>query len=216
MSDVTNKTADESTDTKSPTTPPPQATGAPATPSPPPAPPKPAPVEPPRPAAAQPPAPPKKEAAPAPKVAEHDKSISQSVSILIERLDAYKTIMTGQSVSDSGFKAAALDLANVVQRVLREPTEEILNTVWDFFVANKDGVCQESIALQGINVLDPQTRFRVEIVYTLFRKAVNGVDVSDKKLVNTDLVRSRLNCPSLFVFLQQKAARVSAATKSTS
>ena len=137
---------------------------------------------------------------------------AQEKAVVVELLATYKTYLTTRNANAVAFQNAAKTLANIVARILRTPTDNVLNVVWDFFVANKNGILQEGCALQGIEVLDPQTRFRTEIVYTLFRLAVNGVNVGDSKTINLQTVQSRLKSQALILFLQKKSAVV-AATK---
>lgn len=181
-----------------PATPPPsqveQKTPAPP-PPPPPAKPAPAAVETP---AAPPPAP--VVVVPAPD--------AQEKAVVIELLATYKTYLTTRNANATAFQNAAKTLSNIVARILRTPTDNVLSVVWDFFVANKTGILQENCALQGAEVLDPQTRFRTEIVYTLFRMATNGIDIGNSKTVNLQTVQSRLRSQALVLFLQRKAVTV--------
>jgi hypothetical protein len=138
------------------------------------------------------------------------------VGILTELLNNYKGFLTTKGTARSDFADAARTLANVFARILRDPTPENLETVWDFFVANKSGVMQESVALMGVTNLDKQIRFKTEIIYTLFRMAGNGVDVGATANVRTELVQSRLNSPALILFLQEKARVVAILKKQAS
>ena len=131
---------------------------------------------------------------------------SESV-IVGELLDSYKTILLTRGATPTMIKTASATFANVMARALRDRGDEVFGVIWKFFVDNKDTVCQESVALQGVDSLDNPTRFKVEIFYTLFRKAVLGVDVTNPKLVSIDLVRSRLNCPPLLTYLQKRKAQ---------
>ena len=141
------------------------------------------------------------EPAPAPTTA----PVSQAVSILVELLDNYRGYLTRRSGAKADFSDAAKTLGNIVARLLATPTPEVFQVVWDFFVAHKNDVMQEGAALQGIAALDMQTRFRTEIVYTLFRHAVNGVDIGDASKIRPDILQSRLKCAPLVMFLQEQA-----------
>jgi hypothetical protein len=133
---------------------------------------------------------------------------SRAAAVVTELLGAYKTFLTGTNGTPAAFRNAALTLGNIVARLLQTPTDEVLTVVWDFFVANKNGVLIESAALQGIDALDLQSRQKTEFVYILFRQAVNGIDVGDVKRVRSDLVQAKLNSPKLILFLQEKARLV--------
>lgn len=130
------------------------------------------------------------------------------VAIVAERLANYKAILMSRGNTEPKLKIAASELASVVRQILADPSDDVLTVVWTFFIENADGVCQDMVALQGTNQLDVQMRFKVDLVYTLFRKAVTGLDVSNPKVVQADLVRSRLNCPGLLLYLQRKARGV--------
>ena len=109
----------------------------------------------------------------------------------------------------TGGVVAAKTLGSVIVRMLNTPTNDMMTAMWGFFVEHKNDILQESAALQGIEALDTTTRMRVELTYTLFRQAVNGVDVGNPKNVNMAFVQSRLKCPQLIPFLQAKANVVS-------
>jgi hypothetical protein len=136
--------------------------------------------------------------------------MAKHVAITHEMLETYKKYMSQQVGTIKTFQAAATTLSSIITRMLANPNPELMNVVWDFFVEHKTGILLESTALRGVDVLDPSTRFKTEIVYTLFRHAVNGIDVGDSKLIDLQTVQSRLKCPPLIPFLQDKAKTVSA------
>ena len=138
------------------------------------------------------------------------------MGILTELLNDYKSYLTTKGTTRSDFSDAAKTLANVFARILRDPAEENLQTVWDFFIANKTGVMQESVALMGVTALDKQTRFKTEIMYTLFRMAGKGIDIGATANVRTEIVQSRINSPLLILFLQEKARVVAIQNKQAS
>ena len=134
--------------------------------------------------------------------------VSLAASAISELLISYKGYLSNRTTSRTGFQNAALTLSNIVDRILATPTTEVFTVMWDFFVANKTGVLSESIALQGIDVLNKAPRFRTEIIYTLFRMAVNGKNVGDAAKINTAMIQSRLKCSALILFLQDQAAKI--------
>lgn len=139
-------------------------------------------------------------------------SISQEANIVTELLTRYKTYLSTNNPSTTTFKNAAMTFANVVERILRTPTQDVMLAVWNFFVDNKNGVLLENTALQGVDSLAVQTRFRAEIVYTLFRLSVTGVDIGNQKRFDLSLIQSRLKCNALILFLQAQAQNVTKKT----
>lgn len=134
----------------------------------------------------------------------------QEAQIVAELLVSYKRFLSTPNATPVSFKNAAKTFSNITQRLLKSPTPAVLLEVWNFFVANKSGILQESCALQGVDSLDVQSRFRMELVYTLFRMAVNGVDVGDPTKVSATVIQTRLKCSALIVFLQDQAKVVAA------
>lgn len=139
----------------------------------------------------------------------------QIVSVVTEHLANYRTYLSALNPTTKSLRGAAATLATVVKIALKTPTPEVLEIIWDFFVANKTGVLQERSALQGVESLDKPTRAKVEIFYTLVRQAVNGVDVGSQTNVRLDVTQASLQCPQLLVFLQQKAKTVANATSAS-
>ena len=128
---------------------------------------------------------------------------------LNELLQTYHSQLSVKPGTTRSFQVAAKTLGSVIVRMLNTPTNDMMTAMWGFFVEHKNDILQESAALQGIEALDTTTRMRVELTYTLFRQAVNGVDVGNPKKVNMAIVQSRLKCPQLIPFLQAKANVVS-------
>jgi hypothetical protein len=134
--------------------------------------------------------------------------LSPAAAAVKEQLSKYKTFLSTETYTTAGSQHAAKTFANVAARMLQTPTDEVFGIVWDFFVDNQDGVLMEIRALQGVEVLDHQTRFRLELIYTIFRKAAAGVDIGNSQLVRTDILQQQLRCPQLVLFLQNKASVV--------
>jgi hypothetical protein len=134
--------------------------------------------------------------------------MQQHVALVTEQLANYNKWLTVPVATTKSYQAAAKSLANVVARMLANPAPSLFTVVWNFFVAHKTDILAEGMALRGVEVLDTSTRFKVEIVYTLFRQAVQGKNVGNPKTTNMSIVQSRLKCPTLVTFLVAKAQMV--------
>lgn len=143
-------------------------------------------------------------------------AVTQEELIIPELLDEYKKYLLTKNASPLAFQKAAKILANVVTRIVKTPAPSVLTIVWDFFVSNNDGILNELTALQGIDVLEPQVRFLTEIVYTLFRRASQGVDVGNNNKFNPDVIRARLKSPDIIIFLSEKAKVVASVAATAS
>jgi hypothetical protein len=142
--------------------------------------------------------------------------VSPALSIINELLANYKNYLTGPGNARADYTDAAKTLANIVARILQTPTQDVLEAVWAFFVANKDGVLQEGSALRGVTALDAKTRAKTETVYLLFRLAIKGIDVGNAARVRVDMVSATLKSPTLVLFLQAQAKIVANQKLSTS
>ncbi|CAK9254153.1 unnamed protein product [Sphagnum jensenii] len=97
----------------------------------------------------------------APKPTPQETYDAQLVAVLKERLEQYKKYLMVPIASHVTQKSAAQTLDAVVQSVLSRPIPDVFEVVWDFFVVNATGVCHEGWALQGVDALDKQRRFKL-------------------------------------------------------
>lgn len=128
---------------------------------------------------------------------------TRSASIVAELLADYKNILNQKIVSAKQHQDAAKLLGTVITQLYASPTNLVFAEVWNFFsdTTNKNTFLRESAALGGVDVLAMSLRSRVELVYTLFRKAVQGVDVST---LNQDTLNNLVRLPQLIAYLSNK------------
>ena len=120
---------------------------------------------------------------------------------VINLLNTYALDVAITPVDITNFQNAAIALSTAFDQLIAFPTPRTLNTVWNFFVVNKDTIVQENTALAGIGVMDPSTRFRYVTIYSLFRQATNGLALTSIEA----MAAVTLDCPFLIQFLQAKS-----------
>lgn len=122
---------------------------------------------------------------------------NSTTTMIAQLLDDYVSFLTG-SPTLSDYQNATKDLSCVFNAILEYPTSDNLNTVWNFFIANQNGVVQENIALYAVGVLSPNDRAVYNLVYTMFRQATNGTPPSTEGTALAVLIRS----PILVAYLE--------------
>ena len=102
------------------------------------------------------------------------------------------------------YQNATRVLSCVFNTILNDPSSDNLNTVWDFFLSNQNGVVQENVALYGVGVLNKDDRAIYDLLYTMFRQATNG---SPPGTIGT-YISITARAPFITTYLQQAALTV--------
>lgn len=112
-------------------------------------------------------------------------------------LGAYKTALTGRVVSTASAKKAATALATATAMILKTPQKNLWDTFLAFHRENVDGVCRETVALQGLNtVTDKKLRGQISYLYLVFRNIVQ----SHRIPLREDDFISNLPVPKLWIW----------------
>ena len=97
----------------------------------------------------------------------------------------YSKIMSEAVITPAGLKAGAGYFAEMINRVLRNPTPAAIDALVKIFEDNKTGLMTENRAMRGITNIAKIPRQRIEIVYTLLRMVTTGVNVpSDNQKID--------------------------------
>lgn len=112
-------------------------------------------------------------------------------------LATYKTSLTGRTVSSASAKKAATALATATTMLLKTPQKNLWDTFLEFHRENANGVCRETIALQGLNtVMDKKLKGQISYLYLVFRNIVQNHRVP---LREDDFI-SNLPVPKLWIW----------------
>jgi hypothetical protein len=133
---------------------------------------------------------------------------SRALSVVKELLGEYERIMSATVQTTKSAEAAANNLCGVLIRALDSHTPELLDTVWEFFVKHAEGILVENRALIGFESLAVGIRQRVELAYTLFRKAVKGIDITNAKVINQSTLKNSVKSPGLINYLANKVKSI--------
>lgn len=93
---------------------------------------------------------------------------------IVSCLDVYKNLLSEKRITANQAAQAMAHFKKIVDLTVQNPTVENLATVWSFFKTNKDGICNEKVALTGINTLDAKSKATVTVFYNAFRTRSMG------------------------------------------
>jgi hypothetical protein len=130
--------------------------------------------------------------------------LSTQAPAIVGLLTEYTDYVTASPVTITNYQNASRVMSTVFNDLVLFPDPSSFTVVWNFFLINKDSIVTEAIALPGVGVLNPVSRFQYLTVYTLFRQATNGmVLTSIDKMAGVVL-----DCPILIVYLQEQLASI--------
>lgn len=130
-------------------------------------------------------------------------------SMVSQLLSDYKSFLSETFVTNINYQNATYVLSCIFNTILSYPTKENLITVWNFFVANQNGVVKENTALYAISVLNQNDRAIYNLLYTMFRQATNGSPPAATGDAMTILIRA----PVIISFLQTMALNTTPGTE---
>lgn len=84
-------------------------------------------------------------------------------------LAEFKSLLSAPKVSRAQAAKSMDYLKKATSLVIQNPTPDVLNVMWNFYKTNKDGVCQEKVALLGAKSLTPADYMTVSVLYNAFR-----------------------------------------------
>lgn len=155
------------------------------------------------------------QAAPAPKVSAPAvapvETADAALSILEDRIRAYKNVNNGFLNSDKKRDLAISLFQDIMILVISTPTQPYLNRVFKFFRADSTVILAPQMALQGITRLDGESRAKVEVFYTLFYELTRPVP---GKLDLTQAGKV-LKSDAIVNFVGEKLKNLQAAAKSS-
>lgn len=84
------------------------------------------------------------------------------------RITQYKQVNTGILTSDTQRKQAIHLFQNIIDYVIKNPTQDNLDRLFKFFKEDARLVLAPTSALQGIQNMELSKRNKIEVVYTMF------------------------------------------------
>ena len=125
-----------------------------------------------------------------------------NADIVTTLLGDYLALMSKPISNGAGHKIAITAFAQAIKRVLANPTDTVLDIMYEFFDSNKHDLLCEHKALRGIAHIDTRNRVKVETFYTLFRKITIGHDHD----VNMKSVGNILQSDLVVAYIARKMA----------
>ena len=121
--------------------------------------------------------------------------------VLNHYFDRYIKAITNKDIKD-----AAASLKNIIAIIIRKPDVEHMKALFNFFNEYKDSILVESVALQGIETIEPITRGKIEIIYTIMRIITKYPQRKDK--INWDVAKQVIGNEDVVNWLISKSKTI--------
>lgn len=126
----------------------------------------------------------------------------ENVSTLKVQLAAFRKLVNGHGKDPVDFRAAAKMSSTITKFVIAHPKKKVLDTLLDFFVEEKNGVCSAENYMKGSTTLPANEEQQVGYLYGLFSDLANKRIVS----INSSVVINILRKPEIVGYYNKKIA----------
>lgn len=133
--------------------------------------------------------------------------LDSHAAMLNQYLEQYKVL---RSIKGPG-KTDRINIINkfsvIIRHIITHPTNDVLDTMYNFFIAERGGLLSEQTVFQAISNINAEQRLKMEVFYTAFYSLIRYKLFNENFSLDMNAIRTALNNDAIVNYIAAKLNR---------